>query len=264
MPRRLLPVSMTLCFALLPAWSQAAEPCEHLVAIGVGARVPYQWLDGAEPQGASVTLLNRVAAGLGVTLDVLTAENPEQAEREVSSGRVDLLIDAELRPQLQAGLDFLEPPLHEAPVVVWVAKDRVFPFQDWDDLGGRRGVRIDNTEWETESDQRADAQLQLRPHGDFVQALQSLLAGQIDYVLHDHVAGQAAVLRHGWADEVVVLMPALYSQPRYLALSHNSACNTAGLRDGLTRALGGLQGEQSGASIVRQHLQQWAERRRSD
>lgn len=135
--------------------------CEHLVAIGVGERVPYQWQDGAEPQGASVTLLNRVAAGLGVTLDVLTAESPEQAEREVSSGRVDLLIDAELRPQLQAGLDFLEPPLHEAPVVVWVAKDRVFPFQDWDDLGGRRGVRIDNTEWETESDQRADAQLQL-------------------------------------------------------------------------------------------------------
>lgn len=255
MPRRLLSVSMIFCFAMLPVRTQAAEQCEHLVAIGVGERAPYHWRDPSspQPQGASVALLRQVATELGITLEILTADSLEQAEREAISGRVDLLVDAELRPELLAGLDFLEPPLHQAPVVTWVARDRTFPFQGWEDLQGRRGVHIDPAD-----SGDGDASLRLGSRGDFPQELRNLLEGNSDYVLFDHALGQIDVLRQGLADQVAVLMPALYSRPRYLALSHNSACSTPELRSGLTMALLGLAREDSAALMVRNYLRQWA------
>lgn len=254
MLRRLRSISMIFCFAMLPVRSPAADSCEHLVAIGVGERAPYQWQDpsGSQPQGASVALLQQMATELGITLEILTAESLEQAEREVTSGRVDLLIDAELRPDLPAGLELLGPPLHQAPVVVWVARSRAFPFQGWEDLQGRRGMHIDPA-----GPGIGNESLRLSSHGDFSQALRSLLEGSSDYVLFEHALGQLQVLRQGLADQVEVLMPALYRRPRYLALSHNSACNAPELRTGLTMALQRLAREDSGP-LVRNYLQQWA------
>lgn len=255
MPRRLLSIPLILCFTLLPVRSPAADSCEHLVAIGVGERAPYHWQNPSspQPQGASVALLQQVAAELGLTVEILTADSLEQAEREAISGRVDLLIDAELRPELLAGLDFLEPPLHQAPVVAWVARERTFPFQGWEDLQGRRGVHIDPAD-----SGNGDESLQLGSHEDFGQELRSLLEGNSDYVLFEHALGQLEVLRQGLADQVEVLMPALYTRPRYLALSHNSACNAPELRSGLTVALQGLAREDSGTLMVRNFLRQWA------
>lgn len=183
-------------------------------------------------------------------MEILTADNLEQAEREVISGRVDLLINARPRPELLAELDFLQPPLHRAPVVVWVVKGRAFPLQGWEDLQGRRGVRIDTAGGDVEVEG-----LRLASHSDFAQALQDLLEGKSDYVLFDHSVGLVQVLRKGWGDRVEVLMPALYSRPRFLALSNNSVCITPELKAELAKALQRLESEGSASTIIAHHIQ---------
>src|SRR5690606_31814175 len=123
MPRRLLSLPLLIMFAMSPLRVWATSECAHLVAIGAG-EVPYQWSEG-RPQGAHVGLLNRVAAELGVTVEFLVADSRQQAEAEADSGRVDLLVGTERRPEL-VGLDFLLPPLYQTPLVAWVPGERAF------------------------------------------------------------------------------------------------------------------------------------------
>lgn len=259
MPRRFLSAPLFLGFALWSLCAQslaAAQRCDHLVAIGVEERAPYQWrAEGGEARGASVELLRRVAKEAGVTLEILGAETLAQAEAEVISGRVDLLIDAELRQDLLAGLDFLHPALQRVPVVAWVARDRAFAYQHWEDLRSLNGVRLDGggEEWEE--------RLRLIVASNLGQAIRGMLAGESDYVLYEQPAGQVAALRQGWAEQVQVLLPPVYRRPRYLALSHSSACNTPRLRGALATALHRLDG---GAVDWSEQVRQWADQRRSD
>ena len=245
MLRRLL----TIGLLTFPIGELAAGQCQHLVAIGVGERAPYQWQtpDQPGPQGASVTLLTRVAEQLGLTLDILTADSLEQAEQEVVSGRVDLLIDATLRPELLEELDFLHPPLYEIPVVAWVAKERAFAFRGGEDLQGRKGVSVGEAS-------PVEDQLRLIAIGDFSQAIMRMLAGEVDYVLFEQWTGQLEVLRQEWEDQVEVLLPPVYKWPRYLALSQNSACNFPELRGGLTKSLHRSTSEGAAESSIREAI----------
>ena len=256
MPRRLLPVPMLLSFILVPLWSQAAvDRCDHLVAIGAGERPPYLWeVDGEPAQGASVHLVQRLAKELGVTVEILAADTLAQAEDDVISGRADLLIDAQQRPDVSAGLDLLHPPLHQAPVVAWAARHRAFAYQHWEDLLGLRGVRIDAAEQGMEE---IVAPLQLGEAMDLTQAVTGVLNGQSDYFLYEQPAGQAAALGRNWADQVQVLLPPVYYRPHYLALSHSSACNSPRLRERLVAALQRMEAEAVSGPLLRQQVQHW-------
>ena len=239
---------------LIPVWGAAADQCEHLVAIGVGERAPYHWqhAEDAQPQGASVALLRRMADELDVSLNILTAESREQAEREVISGRVDLLIDTRWRPELLTALDFLHPALHLAPIVAWVPAERSFPLYEWEELQGQRGLAVDAA-------LTVDERLKPTSADDFALAIQSMLAGKHDFVLFDYAAGQVDSLRYGWVGRVEVLFPELYKQPLYLAFSHRSACNTPELRGRLAMALHRIESEAAAADSVRKEIRHWAE-----
>lgn len=246
MPRRLLSLPLLIMFAMSPLRVWATSECAHLVAIGAG-EVPYQWPED-RPQGAHVGLLNRVATELGVTVEFLVADSRQQAEAEADSGRVDLLVGTERRPEL-VGLDFLLPPLYQTPLVAWVPGERAFAFHGPEDLQGRRGLVVGEIP--------PLEGLQLAQRDDFPQAVRDLLAGAGDYVLFELAAGQAEVLRHDLADRVEILLPAIAQQSRYLALSHSSACYSDGLRERLTKALERLEVEGAGWSTVQEQLGQW-------
>lgn len=257
MPRRSLSVTLILGLALFSFCGQAAaQRCERLVAIGVGERAPYQWQAGdGSAQGASVALLRRIAGEAGFSLEVLGTETLAQAEAEVVSGRADLLIDAELRPELLTGLDFLHPPLQQIPVVAWVARERAFAYPQWDDLQGLRGVRMQDAD--AGVGQPAE-RLGLSVASDLTVAIRDMLNGDSDYVLYEQWAGQVVALRQGWAERVQVLLPPVYYRSRYLALSHSSACNSPALRGALATALHRIEAEAAGRPMVREQLRHWS------
>ncbi|MFB8831412.1 substrate-binding periplasmic protein [Azotobacter sp. CWF10] len=133
------------CWHCWPAWSRPwrARP---LPASGWSPPAiqnsPYLWRDPQNPGqliGASADLLELLAKALDVKIDLIRSGSRVRAEENVASGRIDLLLGSFPDSARRASLDFIEPALFVQSAVVWVRKDRVFPYGGWSDLYGHRG-----------------------------------------------------------------------------------------------------------------------------
>lgn len=84
---------------LLPHVSVAAGKCERLIVTGSPDAPPYLWRDPADPVhliGASADLLQQVGQDLGIKVEVLYGGKRSEAQNEVRTGRMDMLVDAPL------------------------------------------------------------------------------------------------------------------------------------------------------------------------
>jgi polar amino acid transport system substrate-binding protein len=247
-----------MCLALAPGWALGVGSCERIVATGVGDHPPYLWQDPGNPGrliGASADLVQLLADELGVKVDILASET---AQQEVSSGRIDVLINTRLSVPLLGRMDFIHPPLHEASSVVWVAKGQYFGFQDRDDLRGRQGIRL--SEALSPSFERfVQGELQLDTVSDLSQAWRTLLEQRADFLLYERYRGQAEALRQGITGELEVLEPAVDTIGLYLALSHASVCNEAWLRGQLAEKLTRMAAQGDADRVLATNSRRWAD-----
>ncbi|MBD7978849.1 substrate-binding periplasmic protein [Serpens gallinarum] len=249
-----------MCLALVPGWALGMGSCERIVATGVAGQPPYLWQDLENPErliGASADLVRLLANELGLKVDILASGTAEQAEQEVASGRVDLLINTRLSLPLLERMDFIHPPLHETPSVIWAAKGRHFGYLGRDDLQGRQGIHVAETLIPS-SERFVRGELQLDTVSDLSLAWSKLLEGHADFLLYERYRGQAEALRLGLADELEVFEPAIYSAGLYLALSHASVCNEAWLRGQLAKKLTESALQETAERLLAENLQRWA------
>lgn len=237
----------------------AAASCEKLVATGYPEQPPYLWRDAKQPArlvGVAADLADQIGKRLGVKIEVLDSGSASQALADVQSGRVDLLLGTALKVAHLDSMDFVHPALLEMPSVIWLRKDAAFAYQGWNDLRGRNGVRLAGTRADDQFEGFARANLMLESVDTPRQAFEQLQQGKADYVLVERYQGAAAVASLGLGESVQAVEAPLFAESRYLALSHNSACNEAKLRGQLAIALTELAG--SGSSrLIESNLQRW-------
>ncbi|MGP3790621.1 substrate-binding periplasmic protein [Pseudomonas sp. B392_1p] len=250
-----------ICLALVPGWALGMGSCERIVATGVAGQPPYLWQDPDNPErliGASAELVQLLADELGLKVDILASATAQQAEQEVISGRVDLLINTRLSVPLLERMDFIHPPLHEAPSVVWVAKGQHFGYLDRDDLRGRQGIRLEEA-LSPPFERFVQDELQLDTVPELSLAWSRLLEEQADFLLYERYRGQAEAVRLGLTDKLEVLAPAADTVGLYLALSHASVCNEAWLRGQLAKKLTQLTAQGTAVRLLSDNSQRWAD-----
>jgi ABC-type amino acid transport substrate-binding protein len=96
-----------------PSAVSAAAPCERLVATGDAQSPPYLWRDPVHPRqllGANADLLKQLSRELGVQIKLLDSGSWLDAQQEVRSGRIDLLVGAFLDLSGHEQFDFVQPP----------------------------------------------------------------------------------------------------------------------------------------------------------
>ncbi len=261
MPRHLSEWLCAVCLALIPSWALGMGACERIVATGVGGQPPYLWQDPEHPEqliGASVDLLQLLASELGLAITIVPAGSVEQAEQDVISGRIDLLLNARLTVPLQERLEFISPPLHEAPSVVWVAHGHPFTYLDQNDLLGRQGIRLAEP-FSSSFERFAQDELQLSTAADLSQAWSQLLQGRSEYLLYERYRGHADAVRRGLVGELEVLEPAVDTNGLYLAISPASVCNDTRLRDQLMKAITKVvEQEEMIERLLKENLRRWA------
>ncbi|MFT5782541.1 MAG: ABC-type amino acid transport substrate-binding protein [Pseudomonas sp.] len=99
-------------FVYLPVSVLAAAPCGLLIATGDMQSPPYLWRDPVRPRhllGANADLLRRISSELGVQIKLLDSGSWFDAQNEVRSGRVDLLVGAFQDFPEYEQYDFLTP-----------------------------------------------------------------------------------------------------------------------------------------------------------
>lgn len=261
---------MRLAFALkaallalavaMPFTAVAAGKCDRLVATGAADHPPFLWRDPQNPKrlvGANADLLRQIADSLGLKLDLLYTGDRSKALDEVRSGRVDVLVDAVLTSQRLGEMDFVHPAIVSLQTVAWVRNEPGFLYSGRDDLRGRKGVVVSAGRFGSEFDAFAKASLQLQSVTGAAPALQRLLAGRSDYLLHERYSLIAAADVLGQLERIQRLEPALASRDMHLAISHDSACNDPWLRGQLARKMTELRAAGVPEQLIAHNLGVW-------
>ncbi|WP_068826722.1 substrate-binding periplasmic protein [Pseudomonas sp. BMS12] len=255
-----LKVISLLTFLSVSGLAGAVGKCERLVATGNPEYPPYLWRDPQSPQhliGANADLLTLIGEQLGVKVEIIHTGPWSRAQDEVRTGRVDLLAGAFLTlPRLET-MDYVHPAFFNTPSVVWVNKDKVFPYSGWEDLRERTGGTLVNNSFGQQFDSYAKANLNLEEVPSLTQAFQKLLLGRTDYVLYERYPGMALADTLGMLDSLETLEPPISSEGLFLTLSHNSACNDAWLRGQLAKKMTELTSAGLPETLLQRNLERW-------
>ena len=227
---------------LLPATASLAAGgvCERIVVTGNPDYPPLLWGkpdDAARLTGAAVELLEKALEPSGIHVDALHVGSWDQAQQEVRSGRVDMLAGVFLTPERMGEMDYIYPPYMEIPSVVFVRRGAAFPYSGWDDLRGKQGSALAGTSFGAAFDAFARDHLEVVAAGNIDQALEQLLSGDVDYLIHERHQGQALAAQRNVLDQLDMLEGSLINEQLYYSISHHSACNSPALRAALAKGM---------------------------
>ncbi len=238
----------------------AAAKCDRLIATGSADNPPFLWRDPQNPKrliGANADLLKRITDDLGLKLEVLYTGDAQEARKQVRSGRVDILADAVLAPDELAYLDFVHPSIAALQVSAWV---RIAPglfYAGKQDLAGRAGSYVRSTPFDAAFQRYAQDALRLQSVPSLSEALQRLLAGKTDYVLHERYSTVARAGQQGVLDKIQRLDPPVSSRGLHLAIAHDSACNGPWLRGQLAIKMTELRAAGVPEQLLVDNLERW-------
>lgn len=173
------------------------------------------------------------------------------------TGRIDLMAGYFLTQERQQQMDFISPPFLRTRSVVWVRQGDVFAYREWADLKGRNGGTLVSNSHGQQFDDYARANLKLEAVPGARQAFEKLLHKRNDYLIYEQYPGMALVRTQGWEAQLKVLDPPVSSEGLYLALSHQSKCNRAELRERLARKMKELVAGPVPEQLVEKNLQLW-------
>ena len=260
-----VPLKSALIALLLAAplvASAAAAKCDRLIATGGADNPPFLWRDPQNPKrlvGANADLLKTITDSLDLKLEVLYTGDSDKALEEVRSGRVDLLADATLSARELAHLDFIHPSISGLQMAAWVRNEPGFLYASRDDLLGQTGAYIASARFGSEFEEYAKNKLRLSSSPSLAEAMQNLLAGKIDYVLHERYSAVALAEPLGLLDDVQRLEPPVFSRGMHFAVAHDSACNGPWLRGQLAIKMTELRAAGVPQRLLTENIDRWTQ-----
>jgi polar amino acid transport system substrate-binding protein len=228
---------LVLLAAALPAVAHAGPDCTELVITGHPSYPPVSWSSGRKLIGAAPDLVTRIATSLGVRKVASTDFGSwEKAQAAARGGEADVIFGIYRTEERKEFLDYLEPPFMMDPVAIVVRKGTAFPFADWKDLKGKKGVTNAGESFGDRFDPFLARELTVARVPGVAAVFTALLDGKADYAIMALIPGRNLARKLAILDKVEFLSREVVSAEMFVAFSRRSRCATA-LREGFARAL---------------------------
>ncbi|MEH6492423.1 substrate-binding periplasmic protein [Halopseudomonas sp.] len=227
----------------------ADNVCERVVVTGNPDYPPLIWAPEQGDQaltGVAVEMLQTALAESNIEVEVLNLGSRLKALEAVERGQVDIMAGLFMSRERLSSVDYVYPAIMDVPSVFFVRRGAAFPYIGWQDLRGKRGAAQEGSRFGLSFDTYAQDNLELQRESTGEAALRKLLAGKLDYVVLERYQGLALAQQMRVDDQLDTLEGSFINAPLYVAISHNSVCNSPDLRAAL--ALGMQELTQRGES----------------
>ncbi|MCP4023989.1 MAG: amino acid ABC transporter substrate-binding protein [Desulfobacteraceae bacterium] len=210
-------------FCLMCGTSFAQEPLT--VAAALPAK-PYAWIEDNKPESNNM---------VGVGMDILHAFFDElkielqpkiypwaRSLHYAKSGEIDALLTIFYT---KARAEFMEFPEHylDIDVCVIVPKGKIFKFEKWDDLIGKRGIGIRGDSQGNEFDNFDKTTLNIFRVTDIKQAFAMLVhKDRMDYLIYVRETALIDAAKLGYSDKIEILPVPVTSQKLYITFAKKS------------------------------------------
>jgi polar amino acid transport system substrate-binding protein len=222
---------------VLPAAAQAVPDCAELVVTGHPYYPPVTWASGGKLVGAAPELVTWIGTSLGVakvtTKDFGTWEKAQAATR---SGEADVIVGIYRNAERTEYLEYVDPSFMVDPVSVVVRDGSAFPYGEWSNLKGRKGVTSAGESYGTKFDNYMARELDVARVPGIDKAFAAVLDGKADYAIVAFYPGRDALRKLALDGKIVFLPKALVNADLFVAFSKKSKCLPA-LKEGFAKAL---------------------------
>lgn len=222
---KLLSIAFLAGLALAPGMAVAqSATCEKLTVTGHPEYAPIAYKQGDRIVGAAASLVERIAADLGIPAETRYTGSWADAQAAARDGEADIIFGIYFNDQRATYLDYVQPPFMIDPVVVMVPKGKAFAFTGRDDLVGKKGVTNEGESYGVEFDDFMAKKLDVARSKGVDHAFSDLLDGKADYMIVGLYPGLAEAARFGVKERIEPLEPALLAADMFVAFSKKSPC----------------------------------------
>src|SRR5262245_35450491 len=224
--KRFLCLSMFAVLTLMSNATFAAEECTKITATGHRYYPVIAYRDGDKIVGAAPTLVEIIAKKLNVPLESKYMGTWEEAQAAARDGKADMIFGIYYNDERVTYLDYVQPGFTYDDVAIFVVKGKEFPFNDKNDLIGKKGVTNRGESYGNEFDAFMKEKLDVARANGIDAAVKDLLDGKADYLIAGYYPGLAEAAREGVKDKVVALNQALITEEMFVAFSKKSPCRS--------------------------------------
>jgi polar amino acid transport system substrate-binding protein len=266
---RLLAASLIL-MALWPAERAQASEAEKMPSAEQGSPAvsqctvihyatnpiypPYGWkTNSGQYDGAVVELLHAIVPK-GISLEPMVY--PWKRSMVMAEmGGIDLLAGIRKTPEREKTLEFTTHRAFPNPIVLFVAKDRQFPFSTWEDLAMLRGGVSAGDAFGGGFDEYWRLNLIVEEARTMKENFQKLELGHIDYFVTSRLAGEAYLRTHFQKIDIISLSPPISNQDIHLAFSRHSPCRS--VIPAMSARLAEMDSKGALDALLKKHLQRY-------
>jgi polar amino acid transport system substrate-binding protein len=213
---------------------------------------PYHWTsNNSSFQGASLDLLKLV---IPAAVKLKPVVYPwKRALFMAEHGEIDLLLSLRKTPERSELLSFTTQQAFPNPIVVFVRKNKSFPFNKWSDLKGYKGVISLGDKFGNGFDEYWKKELAIQETGTMKENFQRLENGLIDYFITGEFTGKAFLHKNSLRHEIINLSPPISEEGIYFGFSKKSPC--APLVNQIDRKLAELEKQGTPRKLLNKYLQ---------
>ena len=223
---RIFGLSVVLAFTLSSSAAFAVDECAKITATGHPQYPVIAYKDRDRISGAAAMLVETIGKELKVPVESKYTGTWADAQAAARDGKADMIFGIYYNDERATYLDYVRPAFIFDPVVVFVAKDKTFPFTGQQDLVGKKGATNKGESYGTDFDAFIEKTLSVERTDGVDDAFAALLAGKVDYVIAGYYPGLAEAAEEGVKDKIEALNPALLTAEMFVAFSKKSPCKS--------------------------------------
>jgi len=182
---------------------------------------PVMWQEGDDIIGVGTEITKMVFEELGITVDSKFKGSWLKVQKGINEGSIDALVGIYMTEQNKKNMYYSIPYMKD-PVVIFVAKDKTFPYKKWDDLIGKKGTIIIGESYGKEFDKFIAAKLTISRSVKTEESFNKLLSGEVDYFVFAMYSGLIEAERLGIANRVEYLPAYVVSENFYITIAKES------------------------------------------
>lgn len=185
---------------------------------------PYHWEVNGEIIGASHDVTKLILEELHISSESRAVGPWKRVLKNARQGEIDLVMGLKKVPEREEYLEFTNSPFFENPVVVFVAKGKEFPFNQWKDLIGKYGNLNLGDRHGKEFDDFVSKYLMIQRVPGLKTNFKMLLKNRADYFITGLYPGRSFLVTSGLDKQISYLPKYIHSGVIHHGFSKKSAC----------------------------------------
>lgn len=182
---------------------------------------PVMWEENGKLVGVGPQLAAKIFNELGVPFEIKFTGPWKRVQENARSGEIDIIVGLYSNTERRSYMVYTIPYMTD-PTSIFVMKEKIFSFNKWENLIGKKGITMYGDSFGEELDGFIEEKLTMHKAYNVDTIFKLLDTGRSDYILWGYYPCLVNVYANGYKDKIIPLPQYVVVENMYMAFSKKS------------------------------------------